>query len=78
MVLPYKILGGALLWSRLCFGPDLQDTAARRRRRRAGPVPYVDPPQLNTIRHARVPEKIYLYIRKVRYAVFHILPVVQY
>eukprot|EP01050_Picozoa_sp_SAG11_P027192 SAG11_NODE_6788_length_1248_cov_2.434291_1_plen_93_part_01 len=29
-------------------------------------VPYVDPPQLNTIRHAQVPGKIYLYIRRYR------------
>ena len=29
-------------------------------------VPYVDPPQLNAIRHAQVPGKIYLYIRRYR------------
>ena len=29
-------------------------------------VPYVDSPQLNAIRHAQVPGKIYLYIRRYR------------
>eukprot|EP01050_Picozoa_sp_SAG11_P047108 SAG11_NODE_24478_length_372_cov_3.937729_1_plen_62_part_10 len=29
-------------------------------------VPYVDSPQLNSIRHAQDPGKIYLYIRRYR------------
>ena len=32
----------------------------------ANKVPYVDSPQLNAIRHAQVPGKIYLYIRRYR------------
>ena len=48
----------------------------------AGKVPYVDSPQLNSIRHAQVPGKIYLYIRRYRpkrtIYFFHILPVLQY